>query len=67
MDGSLRGGGARFELVMAGLVPATPLNEARLCRMIGVAGTSPAMTANVKTRPNSHGRAPPESPSPAPA
>ncbi len=29
---------------MAGLVPATPLNEARPCHMIGVAGTSPAMT-----------------------
>jgi hypothetical protein len=38
---------------MAGLVPTTPINEARrssqvempLCRMIGVAGTSPAMTS----------------------
>ncbi len=30
---------------MAGLVPATPLIKARLCHMIGVAGTSPAMTA----------------------
>jgi hypothetical protein len=30
--------------VMAGLVPATPLNKARPCHMIGVAGTSPAMT-----------------------
>ncbi len=29
---------------MAGLVPASPLNEALLCHMIGVAGTSPAMT-----------------------
>ena len=34
------------EMVMAGLVPATPLNEAPPCHMIGVAGTSPAMTAN---------------------
>jgi hypothetical protein len=31
--------------VIAGLVPATPLNEARPCHVIGVAGTSPAMTA----------------------
>ena len=30
---------------MAGLVPATPLNEAPPCPIIGVAGTSPAMTA----------------------
>jgi hypothetical protein len=30
---------------MAGLVPATPLNVARPCHMIGVAGTPPAMTA----------------------
>src|SRR5947209_189092 len=30
---------------MAGLVPATPLNRARPCHMIGVAGTSPAMTS----------------------
>jgi hypothetical protein len=30
---------------MAGLVPAIPLNKARPCHMIGVAGTSPAMTA----------------------
>ena len=29
---------------MAGLVPATPFKEARPCHMIGVAGTSPAMT-----------------------
>ena len=29
---------------MAGLVPATPLIGARPCHMIGVAGTSPAMT-----------------------
>jgi hypothetical protein len=26
--------------VIAGLVPATPLRKARLCHMIGVAGTS---------------------------
>jgi hypothetical protein len=30
---------------MAGLVPATPPNKARPCHTIGVAGTSPAMTA----------------------
>jgi hypothetical protein len=29
---------------MAGLVPATLINKARPCHMIGVAGTSPAMT-----------------------
>jgi hypothetical protein len=33
------------KVVMSGLVPATPLNMARPCHMIGVAGTSPAMTA----------------------
>jgi hypothetical protein len=32
--------------VIAGLVPATPLREAMPCRMIGVAGTSPAMTTS---------------------
>ena len=31
--------------VMAGLVPATPIVIAQPCHMIGVAGTSPAMTA----------------------
>src|SRR6185369_16366215 len=30
--------------VMAGLVPAIPLRMATTCRMIGVAGTSPATT-----------------------
>jgi hypothetical protein len=30
---------------MAGLDPAIPLIEARPCHMIGIAGTSPAMTA----------------------
>ena len=29
---------------MAGLVPATPIKLARACLVIGVAGTSPAMT-----------------------
>jgi hypothetical protein len=29
---------------MAGFAPATPLNFARPCHTIGVAGTSPAMT-----------------------
>jgi hypothetical protein len=33
-----------FALVLAGLVPATPLRQAPPCAMIGVAGTSPAMT-----------------------
>ena len=33
-----------MELVIAGLVPATPINGARPCHTIGVAGTSPAMT-----------------------
>ncbi len=36
-------------MVMAGRVPATPIGHASLwlplCHMIGVAGTSPAMTA----------------------
>jgi hypothetical protein len=32
--------------VIAGLVPATPMIVARPCLMIGVAGTSPAMTLN---------------------
>ena len=31
-------------VVIAGLVPATPIAKARPCHMIGVAGTSPAMT-----------------------
>jgi hypothetical protein len=30
---------------MAGLDPAIPLTEARLCHIIGIAGSSPAMTA----------------------
>jgi hypothetical protein len=30
---------------MAGLDPAIPLNKARPCHMIGIAGSSPAMTA----------------------
>jgi hypothetical protein len=33
-----------LEIVMAGLVPATPIIMARPCLTIGVAGTSPAMT-----------------------
>jgi hypothetical protein len=32
------------ELVMAGLVPAISLRKARFCLVIGIAGTSPAMT-----------------------
>jgi hypothetical protein len=31
---------------MAGLDPAIPLSEARPCHIIGIAGSSPAMTAN---------------------
>jgi hypothetical protein len=34
-----------FEFVMAGLDPAIPLIKARPCHMIGIAGSSPAMTA----------------------
>jgi hypothetical protein len=33
-----------MDFVMAGLVPATPFRKAPSCLMIGVAGTSPAMT-----------------------
>jgi hypothetical protein len=33
------------EIVMAGLDPAIPLNMARPCHIIGIAGSSPAMTA----------------------
>jgi hypothetical protein len=29
---------------MAGLDPAIPLKKARLCHIIGIAGSSPAMT-----------------------
>jgi hypothetical protein len=43
-------------IVMAGLVPATPLNKARPCHMIGVAGISPAMTVSKKESENSHPR-----------
>jgi hypothetical protein len=32
--------------VMAGLDPAIPLKKARLCHTIGIAGSSPAMTAD---------------------
>jgi hypothetical protein len=35
---------------MVGLVPATPLRGAAPCHMIGVAGSSPAMTAVVAAR-----------------
>jgi hypothetical protein len=34
-------------MVMAGLVPASPLNKAPPCHIIGVAGTSRAMTDGV--------------------
>jgi hypothetical protein len=33
-----------FEFVMAGLDPAIPLIKAQPCHMIGIAGSSPAMT-----------------------
>jgi hypothetical protein len=39
---------------MAGLVPATPLNKARPCHLIGVAGTSPAMTTSSVTASNGY-------------
>jgi hypothetical protein len=32
-------------MVMAGLDPAIPFIEARPCHIIGIAGSSPAMTA----------------------
>ena len=32
-------------MVMAGLDPAIPLSEAPPCHIIGIAGSSPAMTA----------------------
>jgi hypothetical protein len=35
----------RTGIVMAGLDPAIPLMEARPCHVIGIAGSSPAMTA----------------------
>jgi hypothetical protein len=35
---------------MAGLNPAIPLNEAPPCQMIGIAGSSPAMTENEGVR-----------------
>jgi hypothetical protein len=38
-----------LKVVMAGLVPATPLSEARPCHTIGIAGSSPAMTAEYFT------------------
>ncbi len=36
---------------MAGLGPAIPLTKARPCHMIGIAGSSPAMTAGGYTTP----------------
>jgi hypothetical protein len=40
-------------MVMAGLDPAIPLRTGALCRMIGIAGPSPAMTAErLSWRPN---------------
>jgi hypothetical protein len=41
---------------MAGLVPATPLMRAQLCHTIGVAGTSPAMTAGGCLLSETHAR-----------
>jgi hypothetical protein len=40
------------EIVMAGLDPAIPLREARPCHMIGIAGSSPAMTVVESIHPN---------------
>src|ERR1700749_1612637 len=37
-------GRVKLTLVIAGFVPATPISVARPCPVIGVAGTSPAMT-----------------------
>jgi len=37
-------------VVIAGLGPATPINGARPCHLIGVAGTSPAMTRENERR-----------------
>jgi hypothetical protein len=34
-------------IVMAGLDPAIPLKTAQPCHIIGIAGSSPAMTAGV--------------------
>jgi hypothetical protein len=36
--------------VIAGLDPAIPLTEARPCHIIGIAGSSPAMTAFVGSK-----------------
>jgi hypothetical protein len=36
---------ASHSIVMAGIDPAIPLIKARPCPMIGIAGSSPAMTA----------------------
>jgi hypothetical protein len=33
-------------IVMAGLDPAIPLEKARPCHVIGIAGSSPAMTVD---------------------
>ena len=44
-------------IVMAGLDPAIPLGEAKPCHIIGIAGSSPAMTAGrfhfIRTRSKS--------------
>jgi hypothetical protein len=38
-----------YGIVMAGLDPAIPLNKARPCHTIGIAGSSPAMTLGEET------------------
>src|SRR5262245_33955257 len=50
---------------MAGLVPATPIYAARPCPVIGVAGTSPAMTTGASTA-GSFARCHPAAPTPTP-
>ncbi len=44
--------GLWLSCVMAGLVPATPIVRHRRAKVIGVAGTSPAMTAHDLLHPN---------------
>jgi hypothetical protein len=41
-----------YRIVIAGLDPAIPLKKARSCHVIGIAGSSPAMTALDPSHPN---------------
>jgi hypothetical protein len=41
---------------MAGLDPAIPLSKARSCHIVGIAGSSPAMTVWERRRPTSPAR-----------